>query len=138
VSDLKQKPFDIDKRLVWEAYRKVAANKGAAGVDGQSIAEFEEDLKGNLYYAMDCYRILSVNEMAEHLAGRCGQPQSQAGKSSSVDARDCAWCYAAAVDADAEACAAAGWACWARNARGPGVGSGVQPACSSLVQVPSP
>ena len=49
MSDLKQKPFDIDKRLVWEAYRKVAANKGAAGVDGQSIAEFEEDLKGNLY-----------------------------------------------------------------------------------------
>jgi hypothetical protein len=49
VSDLKQKPFDIPKRLVWEAYRKVAANKGAAGVDGQSIAEFEEDLKGNLY-----------------------------------------------------------------------------------------
>jgi RNA-directed DNA polymerase len=49
VSDLKQKPFDISKRLVWEAYRKVAANKGAAGVDGQSIAEFEEDLKGSLY-----------------------------------------------------------------------------------------
>ena len=42
MSDLKQKPFDIPKRLVWEAYRKVAANKGAAGVDGQSIAEFEE------------------------------------------------------------------------------------------------
>ena len=49
MSDLKQKPFGIPKRLVWEAYRKVAANKGAAGVDGQSIAEFEEDLKGNLY-----------------------------------------------------------------------------------------
>ena len=49
MSDLKQKPFDIPKRLVWEAYRKVAANKGAAGVDGQSITEFEEDLKGNLY-----------------------------------------------------------------------------------------
>ena len=49
MSDLKQKPFDIPKRLVWEAYRKVAANKGAAGVDGQSIAEFEGDLKGNLY-----------------------------------------------------------------------------------------
>ena len=49
MGDLKQKPFDIPKRLVWEAYRKVAANKGAAGVDGQSIAEFEEDLKGNLY-----------------------------------------------------------------------------------------
>jgi retron-type reverse transcriptase len=49
VSDLEQKPFDIPKRLVWEAYRKVAANKGAAGVDGQSITEFEQDLKGNLF-----------------------------------------------------------------------------------------
>jgi retron-type reverse transcriptase len=49
VSDLKLKPFDISKWLVWEAYRKVAANKGAAGVDGQSIAEFEQDLQGNLF-----------------------------------------------------------------------------------------
>jgi RNA-directed DNA polymerase len=49
VSDLKPKPFDISKRLVWEAYRKVAANKGAAGVDGQSIAKFEQDLQGNLF-----------------------------------------------------------------------------------------
>lgn len=43
------KPFDIPKKLVWEAYQKVAANKGAAGVDGQSITEFEQDLKGNLF-----------------------------------------------------------------------------------------
>ena len=49
MSDLKPKPFDISKQLVWEAYRKVAANKGAAGVDGQSIARFEQDLKGNLF-----------------------------------------------------------------------------------------
>ena len=49
MSDLKPKPFDISKRLMWEAYQKVAANKGAAGVDGQSIAEFEQDLKGNLF-----------------------------------------------------------------------------------------
>ena len=49
MSDLKPKPFDISRRLVWEAYQKVAANKGAAGVDGQSIAEFEQDLKGNLF-----------------------------------------------------------------------------------------
>jgi RNA-directed DNA polymerase len=34
---------------VWEAYRRVAANKGAAGVDGQSVADFEKDLKNNLY-----------------------------------------------------------------------------------------
>ena len=35
------KPFDISKREVWEAYKRVKANRGAAGVDGQSIAEFE-------------------------------------------------------------------------------------------------
>jgi RNA-directed DNA polymerase len=43
------KPFDIPKQLVWEAYLKVKANQGAAGVDQQSIEEFERDLKGNLY-----------------------------------------------------------------------------------------
>ena len=43
------KPFQISKQLVWEAYRRVKANKGAAGVDGQSVADFEEDLRGNLY-----------------------------------------------------------------------------------------
>ncbi len=43
------KLFDISKELVWEAYRRVAANKGAAGVDGCSIEDFEKDLKGNLY-----------------------------------------------------------------------------------------
>jgi len=43
------KSFDISKRAVWEAWEKVKANKGAPGVDGKSIAEFEADLKGNLY-----------------------------------------------------------------------------------------
>lgn len=43
------KPFDISKREVWEAFKKVKANQGAAGVDGQSIAEFEADLANNLY-----------------------------------------------------------------------------------------
>ena len=43
------KPFDIPKQLVWEAYKRVKANRGAAGVDGQSLADFEKDLKGNLY-----------------------------------------------------------------------------------------
>ena len=41
------KPFAIPKQLVWEAYQRVKANKGAAGVDGQSIADFEVDLKNN-------------------------------------------------------------------------------------------
>lgn len=43
------KPFDISKRAVWEAYRKVAENKGAPGVDGVTIARFEEKLKNNLF-----------------------------------------------------------------------------------------
>ena len=43
------KSFEIPKRLVWEAYKSVKANKGAAGVDGQSIEDFESDLKDNLY-----------------------------------------------------------------------------------------
>jgi RNA-directed DNA polymerase len=43
------KPFQIPEQLVWEAYGRVKANKGAAGVDGESIAGFESDLRGNLY-----------------------------------------------------------------------------------------
>jgi RNA-directed DNA polymerase len=43
------KPYAISKKVVWEAYQKVKANKGAAGVDGQSIEAFEKDLKNNLY-----------------------------------------------------------------------------------------
>jgi group II intron reverse transcriptase/maturase len=43
------KPFLIPKREVWEAFKRVKANQGAAGVDGQSIAEFEANLSGNLY-----------------------------------------------------------------------------------------
>ena len=45
----KAKPFDIPKREVWEAFKRVKANQGAAGVDAQSIAEFEVDLSNNLY-----------------------------------------------------------------------------------------
>jgi RNA-directed DNA polymerase len=43
------KPFGISKTEVWDAWVKVRGNKGAAGVDGQSVAEFEKDLKNNLY-----------------------------------------------------------------------------------------
>ena len=43
------KPFDIPKQMVWEAYQRVKANKGAAGVDGQSVEQFEQDLRNNLY-----------------------------------------------------------------------------------------
>lgn len=43
------KPFCIFKRVVWEAYKRVKANRGAYGVDGQSIEDFERNLKDNLY-----------------------------------------------------------------------------------------
>jgi RNA-directed DNA polymerase len=51
VDELKSsgKSFDISKREVWEAYERVKANKGAPGVDGCSIEDFEKDLKNNLY-----------------------------------------------------------------------------------------
>jgi RNA-directed DNA polymerase len=49
VSEPKPKSFEISKWAVWEAYRRVKANKGGAGVDEQSISEFEQDLSGNLY-----------------------------------------------------------------------------------------
>ena len=45
----KAKPYNISKKVVWEAYKRVKANGGAAGVDGQTMADFEKDLKGNLY-----------------------------------------------------------------------------------------
>jgi RNA-directed DNA polymerase len=51
VSEPKQqdRPFQISKWVVWEAYQRVKANQGAAGVDEQSVEEFERDLQGNLY-----------------------------------------------------------------------------------------
>ncbi len=45
----KAKPFCISKREVWEAYKRVRANRGAAGVDGQTLAQFDEDVGNNLY-----------------------------------------------------------------------------------------
>ena len=43
------KSFDITKRQVWQAYNKVKANKGNAGVDGVDFSTFEENLENNLY-----------------------------------------------------------------------------------------
>jgi RNA-directed DNA polymerase len=43
------KSFDIPKRLVWEAFQRVRANGGSAGIDQESIKEFERDLGNNLY-----------------------------------------------------------------------------------------
>jgi len=45
----KTKPYEISKHVVLEAFQRVKANKGAAGIDGESLKAFEEDLKNNLY-----------------------------------------------------------------------------------------
>lgn len=47
--DVTTKSFAITKRQVYEAWKCVKANQGAAGIDGESIADFEENLSGNLY-----------------------------------------------------------------------------------------
>jgi len=43
------KPFHIDKKRVYEAYKAVKSNAGSAGVDGQTIEQFDSDLQNNLY-----------------------------------------------------------------------------------------
>ncbi len=49
MSGLDGKPFAIPKELVWQAWKQVKANGGAAGADGVTVEAFEKDLKGNLY-----------------------------------------------------------------------------------------
>jgi RNA-directed DNA polymerase len=61
------KPFCISKWEVWEAYKRVKANQGAAGVDEQSIRDFERNLKGNLYRSgIGCRRAATFHR-------RCGR-----------------------------------------------------------------
>jgi group II intron reverse transcriptase/maturase len=47
--DYQAKPFEITKRQVFEAYKRVKADRGGAGVDHQSLRDFDKDLGGNLY-----------------------------------------------------------------------------------------
>ena len=49
MSGMEGKPFAIPKQLVWQAWKSVKANGGAAGADGVTIEMFEKDLKNNLY-----------------------------------------------------------------------------------------
>lgn len=46
---VKDKPFNISKQIVFEAYKRVKANRGGAGIDGQSIEGFDANLEDNLY-----------------------------------------------------------------------------------------
>lgn len=45
----KAKSFEISKQIVWEAYKRVKENRGCAGIDKETMEDFEKDLRGNLY-----------------------------------------------------------------------------------------
>jgi len=72
-----EKPFDIPKRLVWQAWKRVAGNGGAPGADGVTIEDFKTDLGNNLYKIWLC-RVAGYAEWA--VLGYClacsrpGQP----------------------------------------------------------------
>lgn len=71
------KSFEISKHLVFEAYLRVKANKGAAGVDAVSIEQFEVDLRGNLYklwnrMSSGCYFPPPVRMVEIDKPGGCG------------------------------------------------------------------
>jgi len=43
------KPYEISKKVVWKAWKQVKTNHGAAGVDEESVSDFEKNVKNNLY-----------------------------------------------------------------------------------------
>ena len=49
MSTVETKSFDISKREIWEAYKRVKSRKGAAGIDAVTITVFEQNLSRNLY-----------------------------------------------------------------------------------------
>ena len=65
----KAKPFHISKRVVIESYKRVKANRGAAGVDEESIADFDKDLKNNLYKIWNRMSLSSYFPPALRLVG---------------------------------------------------------------------
>jgi RNA-directed DNA polymerase len=48
-SGIETKSLPITKRMIWESYKKVRRNKGAAGIDKETLGMYEERLKDNLY-----------------------------------------------------------------------------------------
>jgi group II intron reverse transcriptase/maturase len=48
-SGAETKSIPITKRMIWESYKKVRKNKGAAGIDEETIDKYEERLEDNLY-----------------------------------------------------------------------------------------
>jgi RNA-directed DNA polymerase len=85
----KAKPFRIPKREVWEAYKRVKANQGAAGVDGQSIEKFEEGLKNNLF---KIWNRMSSGSYFPPPVRRADIPKDNAGRRPSGIPTVCSYC----------------------------------------------
>jgi retron-type reverse transcriptase len=66
-SPLGMKSFEIQKRLVYEAWMKVQANNGAPGVDTVSIERFADDERDNLY------KLWNRMSRGATSPGRCGR-----------------------------------------------------------------
>ncbi len=71
------KPFNIEKREVWEAFKRVKANRGSAGVDGQTIEAFEGSLTANLY---KLWNRLSSGSYHPHAVRRVSIPKVDGGQ----------------------------------------------------------
>ena len=59
------KPFNISKSLIWAAYKKVKSNGGSAGVDKQSLQDFEANLGPNLYKIWN--RMLKIDKESKFI-----------------------------------------------------------------------
>jgi hypothetical protein len=69
------KPFCISKKEVWEAYKRVKENKGAAGVDGQSIEDFLQLPFQQNKFASNLFMVMSVSKVKACLQRAGFQPK---------------------------------------------------------------
>jgi len=74
------KPFAISRWEVLEAYKRVKANQGAAGVDEQSIADFERNLKRNLYKIWNRMRLRTCRVIGQLLSAAGADGEDTEGK----------------------------------------------------------
>src|SRR5437763_11063789 len=74
------KPFAISRWEVLEAYKRVKTNQGAAGVDEQSIEDFERDLKRNLYKIWNRMRLRTCRVVGQLLSAAGADGKDTEGK----------------------------------------------------------